>query len=182
MREAIIARRYATALLEAASAAGNLDRVRADLAFVRSTLAAQPEARAFFVSPRINPGAKKNVIQSLFGGRVERTTMSFLTVLVDRRRESYLDEIADSLEHLANLASGLTEAEIRTAVPMDATWQARFVENLQAKLGRRLAATFRVDPDLRGGVVVRIGDTVYDGSIKRRLEIMHARLAGAERS
>jgi len=182
MREAIIARRYATALLEAAQAAGNLEKVRADLAFVRHTLEQKPEARAFFTSPKINPGAKKRVMESLFGGRVERTTMSFLAVLIDRRREAYFDEIIQSLEHLAYLATGLTEAEIRTAVPMDEAWYQRFVQALEAKLGRRLAATFRVDPELRGGVVVRIGDTVYDGSIKRRLEIMHARLAGAERS
>jgi len=172
-----IARVYAQAIIEAADRKGCRGQVLGELAgIVRNVLPAVPRARDIFASPRISGDEKARMIDAITKGRTLPTTTHALHVLARHGRLGLLAEVVTSAERLAAELEGRKQATFTTAMPLAAAEQARIVAEVEQAVSATLAPTFAVDPDIIGGLVVRIGDTVYDQSVATALVRLGERL------
>ena len=176
MIERRIVRRYATALFGAASKANVVDEVESDLGLVGYAIESSPALWDAMVSPIIPPAKKRQILGDIFGGKVQEITSAYLGLLVDKRREEALLETESEYVLLANEARGVVKAEVTSATPLDEDQQARLVSKLSSTTGKHIQLSSRVDPSVIGGVLVRIGDTVIDGSVKGQLAALRAKL------
>jgi F-type H+-transporting ATPase subunit delta len=135
-----------------------------------------PEAAVVFSSPKVSVEEKDRIIDRLAAGRLQATTANALHVLARHGRLGLLAAIVDAAERLAEERDGKRQAVFTTAVPIDAAEQARIVEATEKALAATLVPTFVVDPAIVGGLVVRVGDTIYDQSVATGLARLGGRL------
>jgi F-type H+-transporting ATPase subunit delta len=172
-----IARVYAQAILEAADRRGCRREVLEQLsAIVREVLPRAPRAASVFASARVGIEEKARLIDRMAAGRMLPTTVHSLHVLARHGRLDLLGAVVAAAERLAAEAEGRRPAVFTTAVPLSAEEQARTVADVERAVAATLAPTFNVDPDIIGGLVVRIGDTVYDQSVATGLVRLGERL------
>jgi F-type H+-transporting ATPase subunit delta len=172
-----VAKIYAQAIVDAADAAGHRREVLAELAgLAREVLPTVPEAAVVFSSPKVSVEEKDRIIDRLAAGRLQATTANALHVLARHGRLGLLAAIVDAAERLAEERDGKRQAVFTTAVPIDAAEQARIVEATEKALAATLVPTFVVDPAIVGGLVVRVGDTIYDQSVATGLARLGGRL------
>jgi F-type H+-transporting ATPase subunit delta len=165
-----LARVYAQAILEAAEKAGCRAGVLDELRSLgRDVLPRVPGADRMFASPRITAEEKGAMIDKICGDRVLPTTLHSLHVLARHDRLGMLAEVVEAAGRMADERDGLKRAEFITAVPLDSAERERVVADTAQALGLRLAPTFTVNPDVLGGLVVRVEDTVYDHSVATSL-------------
>jgi len=161
-----LAKVYAQAILESAVKKGCREDVIGELRrIVREVLPKVPGAAGVFSSPRIPAADKAALIDRLFAKSVAPTTLHSLQVLARHGRLEILPQVVAAVEQLADELDGRRQATFTTAVPLDAAEQGRIKAEFERQLGLSLAATFHVDPDLLGGLVARVDDTVYDHSV-----------------
>ncbi len=172
-----VAKVYAQAIIEAAAEAKCVGEVLSELAtLARDVLPRVPEAQAVFASPKVTPEEKAGLIDKIAKGRLNPTTVNALHVLARHGRLGILAAVAAAAERLADEREGRQQATFTTAVPLDAAEQGRVVADVEKSLAARLKPTFRVDPGIIGGLVVRIGDTIYDQSVATSLARLGGRL------
>lgn len=165
-----LAKVYAQAVLDAAELAGCREEVLGELrALAHDVLPKVPAAAGVFASPRIAVEEKEAMVDKICAGRVLPTTLHTLHVLARHDRLGLLADVVEAAGRLADERDGLKRAEFITAVPLDAADRERVVAEAAAALGTRLAPTFTVDPDLLGGLIVRVEDTVHDHSVATSL-------------
>jgi F-type H+-transporting ATPase subunit delta len=162
---------YAKALLGAAEKAGNTDEVLAELdALVDDVLRRHPQIDAALGTAMINNDDKAAIVDRAFAGRVTTVFLNFLKVVAGHGRGGCLRAIRKAARDLLDQERGRVRIRLTTAAPLDAELARRIESQLRAALeGEPVLARF-VDPDLIGGIVFRVGDTVYDGSVASRLE------------
>lgn len=165
------ARRYARAIFDLASEAGTLDATVAELRSVGETVENSAELAHVLSSPAISPAMRKSVMDAIVA-RLEVSPMvrNAVLLLTDRRRAALIPRIAEAVSALADESAGKVRAEVVSAAPLSAAQYARLTSTLERLTGRKIALQPRVDPTLIGGVVTRIGDKVYDGSVRSQLE------------
>jgi len=176
MSDSIISRRYAGALYEEASGSSIIDAVDADVAMIRESLEGAPELGLFFDSPVISREKKSSSARALFGDKLQPLTMNFLLLLIDKGREQLFPEVVGAYESLRDEQSGIVRVTARVAHPVDAVEEASLVSVIEAKIGKKVRLQVVVDASILGGVVVEIGDTVYDGSFVNQLKSLRERL------
>jgi F-type H+-transporting ATPase subunit delta len=170
-----IAQVYAQAIIEAADKRGCRDEVLAELeSLVRDVLPKVPRAVAVFASPRVGIEQKAALIDRIAAGRMLPVTVHSLHVLARHGRLGIVAEVVAAARRLAEQLAGRKQAVFTTAMPLSGDDQRKLVAEVEQAVGVTLAPSFAVDPALIGGLVVRIGDTVYDQSIATGL----ARLGG----
>jgi F-type H+-transporting ATPase subunit delta len=169
----VIARRYATALLELGSETGQLDALVEELTRAAEAYEGSAELRAVLADPLLRIQAKqailKEVTERLGLGQAARNALS---LLLDRRRIRALPPIAARLREMADEKRGILRAEVLTAMPLPEEYFVQLQHQLERVTGRRIALDRKLDPSLICGVVARVGDTVYDGSLIARLRQM----------
>jgi F-type H+-transporting ATPase subunit delta len=170
---------YANALADIALAQGAADPVLRQLMDFREAYAESSELRNFLASPAVDREAKHGVIEKLVA-RLGATKIvrNFLFVVADHSRMHILPEIVDSFQEVVRERQGIAEAEISSAVELSAAQKAEFAFTLERMTGQRIEAKYSLDPSLLGGAVVRIGDSIYDGSVRNRLNEMRSKLTG----
>jgi F-type H+-transporting ATPase subunit delta len=172
-----VARIYARAVDEAAEAAGCRREVLAELGLIaREVLPQVPEAAAVFASPKVSPEEKSRIIDRLTAGRMQPTTTNVLHVLARHGRLGLIGAVVAAAERLADERDGRREATFTSAVPLDAAEQARIVAETEKALATAVVPRFVVDPAIIGGLVVRVGDTIYDQSVATGLARLGGRL------
>jgi len=172
-----VAKVYAQAIVEAADAAGCRRDVIADLGMLaREVLPLVPEAAGVFSSPKIPPEEKGRIIDRLAGGRLQPTTTHALHVLARHGRLGMLAAVVEAAERLADERDGRKQATFTTAVPLDAAEEGRIVAETEKALAIAVVPTFVVDPAIIGGLVVRVGDTIYDQSVATGLTRISGRI------
>lgn len=176
MSELSIARRYAGALYEEAEQAQRTAQVDADVDMIRASLDGSRELVRFFGSPVIPRAKKLEVVEALFDGRVEPLTLRFLRLLVEKRREDLFPEVIRAYRGLRDERLGLVEAQARVALPLDEAEKQSLTRSLEALTGKRVRLQLTHDASLLGGMVVRVGDMVYDGSVRNKLMGLRERL------
>ena len=102
---------------------------------------------------------------------------NFIFVIVDHQRTNALPEIVAAFHDVIRQRQGFAEAEVSSAVELSAAQKKQFAQTLERLTGKKIEAKYSLDPALLGGAVVRVGDTIYDGSVRSRLKEMRARLA-----
>jgi F-type H+-transporting ATPase subunit delta len=179
--DAAAARIYAETLLEVAQDENALDRVAEEVEVVRRALRETPRLGDFLASPRIEAPGKKAVLRAALQDRLSEPTLRFLELVIDRRRQNILTEILEAF--LARVGELRNEEilEVTSAVPLDETLRQRVRDTFARATGRRIVLRERVDPALRGGIVVQLGDTRIDGSLRARLDDLRRRMLEAAR-
>lgn len=166
----VIARRYATALLELGSESGQLDTLVEELDRAAQAYNASPELRSALADPLVSAQVKQSIVQEIAQRlSIGQVTKNALGLLVDRRRMPALPAIAQRLREMADDKRGIVRAEVLTAMPLPEEYFTQLQRQLERVTGRRVALDRKLDPSLICGVVARVGDTVYDGSLVARL-------------
>lgn len=176
MSTGTVARRYARALYETALDSERVDVVDEDVEALRTSLDASDELVRFFKSPIVSREKKGAVVRALFEERVQPVTLRFLRMLIDKQREELLPEIVRAYRALRDRQRGVVEARARAAYELDEADRERLVRALEALSGASVRLEVEHDPELIGGLVVRIGDTVYDGSVRHQLANLREQL------
>jgi F-type H+-transporting ATPase subunit delta len=172
-----VARVYAHALLDAATKQHKADAVLEEFGdLVESVLKPNPQLAAFFANKTVNKEKKAELLRKLFTGRVSDLLANFLQVLNDHQRLELLGPILQAYIELNNERARRVVVEVRSAVPLLDRQRERLVNELRQSLRLEPVLDTRVDPDLLGGLVVRVGDWLYDASVKSRLESLRNQL------
>ena len=169
MSDATVARRYARALYEEAAERGIMPRVDDDADLVRETLRNSRELTNLFHSPVVNREKKQAVVHKLFAERVSPLMRDFLKLLVEKGREELVPEAIEAYRTLRDEELKIIEVKARSAIALGPEEEADLKAALERMTGQTVRLQVAVDPSLLGGVVVRVGDTVYDGSVRNQL-------------
>ena len=161
---------YAKALLGACDKAGNTSAVLEELdGLLDDVLAKLPDFRTTLCSPRVPHEEKVRLIDAAFGGKVSVELLNFLKVVSSHGRFDCLEAMRQAFHQQYNESTNRIAVKVQTAEPLDEASLQAMSERLKASLGADVILSTSVDPDLIGGLVIRIGDTVYDGSVANRL-------------
>lgn len=173
-----IANRYAKALVDVSFKLNQHEQTAQELLQFGDLLARQKELVHFYSNPAIAVAKKKEATKEILGKLAFGPAISnFLLVLIDNHRMGGFAEIRKAFQQELNNRLGVTQAEVTTAAELDAETHQKLEAKLAALTGKKVALKFTNDPGLIGGVVTRIGDTIYDGSIRQQLNSMKARLS-----
>ena len=170
-----VAFRYAEAILDAVPDGEDAQRVVDDLLDVRASILASKELQLFFESPIISQKKKADAVDALFTGRIGTYPLKVLQLLIAKEREEYVIEIIDALLELRRQRQGILRTTIASAIELDESQRSKLSDTLAAATGKRIEAEYQLQPELMGGVLVRLGDTVYDGSVSNQLKRLHER-------
>jgi F-type H+-transporting ATPase subunit delta len=169
---------YANALADIALAQGAAEPTARQLNDFGTSYAQSAELRTFLASPAVTIEAKHAVIEKIIARLgASRILRNFLFVIADSHRTQLIPEIIASFQQVLRQRQGIAEAEISSAVELSAAQKTEFAKTLARLTGKKIETKYSLDPALLGGAVVRIGDTIFDGSLRHRLNEMRARLA-----
>jgi F-type H+-transporting ATPase subunit delta len=154
------------------------EQVGQQLADFGAAYAESTELRNVLSNPAVERTSKHGVIEKLAARMgASRIVRNFLFVMVDNQRTHLLPEILRTFGDVIRQRQGMAEAEVTSAAELTAPQKTQLQQTLERLTGRKIQAKYSLDPALLGGAVVRIGDTIYDGSVRNRLNQMRARLA-----
>ncbi len=181
MREPTIARNYAETLLELARKSGDLGTWGELIDQVAGAMESDRRLRRFLESPRVSAQRKNEILFKAFEGPLPRTFVRFLQALVTHRRQMLIPVIAREYHDLVDQVEGRVHASVTIAREADGDDRELVTSQLSRVLGKKVVPHFYVNPSIIGGVVVRVGDTVLDGSVRRRLATLRSRMLGVSR-
>ncbi len=172
-----LAERYAGALVDVALENKQADLIKQELAAFATMVRESPELHAFLANPSIARAGKHAAIEQLVARMgASRTLRNYLFVIVDQRRAGMLIEIEQAFSALLDARQGITQATVTSAEDLTAGERAELDAALAKLTGRKVQARFQTNPELIGGAVVRIGSTIYDGSVRAQLDRLRARM------
>ncbi len=161
---------YAEALFRLVKAEGELERVEDELFRFGKLLETHHELKQALSDQTLERHQRSRIIEELLADKVSPHTLGLLSFVVEQGRGRQLPQILDSLSHLAAEARNSVVAEVRSAVPLDQDQRDELARALSKATGKNIELKVLVDPSLIGGIVAKVGDTVIDGSVRRRLE------------
>jgi F-type H+-transporting ATPase subunit delta len=174
-----VARRYATALADVAIERREERQIQNELDQWAAMMESSPQLKGVFANPTIVHDHKRKVLEDLIARtRVKDTTASFLRVLLRNQRLAQLRDIAARYGHVLDERSGMLAGSVTTARPITEELKKTLHETLSAATGRTVRLSFDTDEQIIGGMVARIGSTVFDGSVQSHLERLAEGLAG----
>ncbi|HET7622289.1 MAG TPA: ATP synthase F1 subunit delta [Gemmatimonadaceae bacterium] len=182
MREITIARSYAETLVELARRAGDLDGWGAMIDEVANAIAADQRLVRFLETPRVSAREKNEVIGKAFADRLPRLFVRFLQAVVTQRRQHLIGEIAFEYHAIVDQLEGRVHADVTLARQPDPAMAQAITEQLSRVLDKKVVPHFNVRPDILGGTIVRVGDTVMDGSVRHRLNRLRTRMLSGVRA
>ncbi|QEK13219.1 F0F1 ATP synthase subunit delta [Crassaminicella thermophila] len=165
----LVAKTYAQALFEVAVEGNQLEKIKEELTFVLETFKKYPEFYQLYNTPQINKEEKKKVIEEVFKDKVSIELMNFLKILIDKRRTKAFEGIVNKYGRLANDHNNIVEGTVVTVVPLKDEDKLKIENKLSAMTGKKIKLKNEIDPSIIGGILVRIGDKVIDGTIQNRL-------------
>jgi F-type H+-transporting ATPase subunit delta len=176
----VVATRYAKALVDVVLAPGSgLDSAVAltQLKSIAEMIAGSQDLRTALLSPAVSPPRKRAVISALLRPmNVEKRIQNFLYVVIDHRRVAEFPSIVEAFEVLADERLGWVRVDVSSAKPLDDAQRAQIDAQISQLAGKKAKLRFSQDPALLGGVVARVGSTVYDGSVRGQLDRLRTRL------
>jgi len=176
MAERTVAKRYARALLGVAAERKVVDDVERDLYAVAEVYRAAPEVAAALADPSLTRARKVALIRRAFEGRVVPLVLEFLALLVEKRRFALVAEIAELFDDLSDELQGVIKVRVKTYLPLKPPQRERLLERLKGFTSREPILHEEVDSEILGGIVVRIGDDLIDGSVRGRMRMLKERL------
>jgi len=180
MRMSALARRYAGALFEVAKNSDAIDKIESDLGLLSYSLQSMPRLNEAISHPVLPPARKKEIVSEIFKSELDQVTIDFVSLLIDKRRADILDEIEREFVNLANEYRGVTPALAISAVPITSDERKQLQKKLEGFTGKKIELTIEEDPEIIGGIIVKIGDTIIDGSVRGYLAGLKDKLLGRE--
>lgn len=172
-----IARPYATAVFRLAQEKKALARWSEMLALA-SAVAAHPQMQALIEDPKLDGADLERAFIAVCGDKLDDSGVNLVKLLVEYDRLSLLPEIAAIFEDLKAQEEGTLEAEVTAAVALNSAQLQKIVDQLQAKFGKKVEASVKVDPEIIGGIKIVVGDTVIDASVRGQLQQLAYTLKG----
>lgn len=179
MSEIRIAKRYARAALETAQRSSLLEVIHKDFLFLRDTIKNSRELELLFKNPVTHKEKKLSIVQELFGKRLHEKSLDFINFLIRKGRDGIILEILDSFTEIHNEYLGLLEVKVIGFHPISDEQGSNIKKSLEKITSKKVNLTFELDKNLMGGLVIQIADTMFDASIKRRLELLKEHLLKA---
>jgi F-type H+-transporting ATPase subunit delta len=174
-----VARRYASALADVIIERGEEGEVQEELAAWEGMISGNGSLLEAFSNPTVAYQQKEKVLNELIARtKVRPTTANFLRILLKNRRLAELPQVNAKLGQILDERSGLVSAEVISARPVSDRIKASLAEKLGQMTGKRIRLSFDTDETLLGGIVTRIGSTIYDGSVRNQLKRLREELAG----
>jgi F-type H+-transporting ATPase subunit delta len=182
VKSVTIARNYAEALFQAGKAQRGdmVERYGRLLDAVAGALQTDERIAAALESPRVSKTAKAALLERALGDVAEPEFVRFLQAVVRRGRQGLLVEIAQEYQGLVDVQLNRVHAGVTLRDAPDAKLEKQIVERLSRAIGKEVRAHFRTDQAILGGVVVRVGDRIYDGSVRRKLGVLRRRMLTGE--
>jgi F-type H+-transporting ATPase subunit delta len=177
MRDIRIAKPYAQALYDAAAEQNALDRIVGDANQVVDLAQESEDFEQFLTNPILSPQFKSEMFQQLLSEAVHPLTLNFLLLLASKQRERFLVAILQAFLKLVDLKAGRVVAQVTSAVTLSDAQQASLVQQLSDYSGAEVRLDLSEDTAIKGGIIVRLGDTVFDGSVATQLQRLRSLLA-----
>ena len=177
MRDIRIAKPYAQALYDAAAEQDALDRIVGDANQVVDLAQESEGFEQFLTNPILSPQFKSEMFQQLLYEAVHPLTLNFLLLLASKQRERFLVAILQAFLKLVDLKAGRVVAQVTSAVPLSDAQQTSLVKQLSDYSGAEVRLELSEDTAIKGGIIVRLGDTVFDGSVATQLQRLRSLLA-----
>lgn len=166
-----VARRYANALVDVVTKNNETQLVQIEIHQFANLMQESPQLAEVFRNPAVPYEQKSKVLETLLQRTIPaKTTANFLRVLLRNARLSDLPRISERFDTVLEERAGLVSAEVTTAQPLQPEQQTALQQKLQNVTGKKVVLNFKINPEIIGGVVTRIGSTIYDGSVKNQLE------------
>jgi F-type H+-transporting ATPase subunit delta len=166
----VVAKRYAKALFQLALEQGLVAETEDQLRLVVAVVESDAQIRAFLAAPNITLDTKIQTLNNAFSGKASPIVLNTISLLLERGREDRLTSVLDAYLQVAGESLGRADAYVTSAKALSDSEQQKLAEKFGAILGKTVRVTNTVDKDLLGGVTVRIGDTLYDGSLRTKLD------------
>lgn len=176
MREPTIAKNYAEALLALATKAGDIEGWGRTLDAIADAIGRDVRLRRFLESPKVDATKKNEILARAFADKLPAVFVKYLQAVVRRRRQMVIPAIAIEYRLLVDQVVGRVHANVTIAREADDAERAMIAQRLSIVLGKDVVPHMTVDPDIIGGVVVKVGDRVMDGSVRRRLANLRQRM------
>ncbi len=164
------AQRYAIALLELTQEDGITDKVMEDMELIRSTIVDNRELLLALKSPIIKYDDKQAILRQVFEGKVQPITYRFIDLIASKKREAIMHQIAAAYVEAYKKAAGILDIEVMTAYDLDQKQVQALKTKLEKELSKTVEFSFSTDAELKGGLAVKIGDTIIDGTIRHQLD------------
>lgn len=166
----LVSKTYSEALFEVALEEGMIDKFLDEINFVADSMKEFPEFQELIKSPTINKIEKKQIVEDVFKEKISQEMLNFLRIIIDKSRGSYLDAIRKEYRVKVNDHKGIVDAVATTAIPLSEEDKAKLVAKLSSMTGKTINLTNAIDKEIIGGVMVKIGDKVIDGTLKGKLD------------
>ncbi|MDB5235877.1 MAG: synthase subunit delta [Hymenobacter sp.] len=177
MADQRVAARYAKSLLDLGKEMGTLDSVKEDMDLLSKTMAESRELRLLLRNPIVKHDKKLAILTAIFGGMVSDMTMRFFTILTQKNRESALESMGPEFQVQYNAMQGIQMAQVTSATPLTPESRAQLEKLVTQQTGlTQVKLTEKVDPELIGGFVLRVGDIQIDDSVRTSLRKMRISL------
>jgi F-type H+-transporting ATPase subunit delta len=183
VRAQIIARNYAETLLELADRNGGakaMEQFGESLAALGLLVATDRRVREFLATPRVGTGAKKEALATALGKKAPELFVRFVMVVIEKRRQSLLVDIAREYARLVDERMGRVRVAVTISHEPDDRLQKEIRQTLEKRTGREVIPAFTVDPELLGGMVIHLGDEILDSSVRSRMAGLRRRLLETE--
>jgi F-type H+-transporting ATPase subunit delta len=176
-RDLVVRKRYARALFEAARERQQIAEVGEGLELVSSVLDTDEEFRRVWEYPGISSDAKKQLAREAFEGRIPELALNAILLTIDKRREAILPDLAEGYREIADEALGRATAVVYSPKPLTEEERREVAETFGKLTGKQMNVENIVKPELLGGIQVRIGDRLYDGSLAGKLQRLQKSLS-----
>jgi F-type H+-transporting ATPase subunit delta len=177
MREIRIAKPYAQALYDAAIEQQILESIIEDANQIINLTGESEEFDQFLRNPILSPQFKSEMFQQLLSESIQPLTLNFLLLLASKQRERFLIPMLKAFLQIVDVKAGRAVAQVTSATPLSDAQQARVIEQMNRHSGKEIRLESTIDPSIQGGFIVRLGDTVFDGSVATQLRQMRELLA-----
>ena len=164
--------RYAVSLLETAVEKKNLDVVTTDVQLLVDTLKQNRKLELMLESPVIRPELKLKILEEVFGKRISKESMDFIEFVISKQRENLLQSIGNRFLELRDEYLGIANVVVTAASEFTNEQKNVLQSRLEKILNKKVRLNFKIDLDLVGGFIAKVGDTLYDASIKHQLELL----------
>jgi ATP synthase, F1 delta subunit len=175
-----VARRYAEAFFSIASEANKIDDYQAELGKIVQSIKETEGLEEYFAHPLIPAKEKKDLASKIFTEAVSPLTLNFLLLIIDKKRETYLELILQEYEDMADESRNIKKAELISAMPVSEQDVQTLADNLSRSTGKTIKLDLTVDPSMIGGLKIRIGDKIIDASVAKKLEMLKKNLKTAK--
>ncbi|MCX6645550.1 MAG: ATP synthase F1 subunit delta [bacterium] len=174
----VIANRYAQAVMQSCPDLATIEKVEDELTILGKTFVKFPEIKSFLINPKMPSEIKKQIIRNALSPTHSPIVVRLLELLIEKRRQNLLPDIADRYAELTDQARGVEHARIIVATPISPDLEQKLKDAVQRFSARNVETSIKIDRSILGGVQIKLGDKVIDGSLKKRFnDIRRAMLA-----